>query len=200
MTAYPSEMEIWKAIPGYEGLYEVSNQGRVRTAEGKTTSSARFAKRVWKQRIMKQKWHERNGQKRQKDARVCLWKDGNEKTYLVARLVAMAFLPMPFDKLTVNHIDGDTTNNNVSNLEWSTIAENNRHGFRTGLFKATQKSVVLTRSDGEEVLFPSMSEADRFMGRRTGYTSLRISRSNYCYDTNGNRYIARLSKGGDPSS
>lgn len=69
--------EEWKDIPGYEGLYQASTLGRIRTCEGKTTSSARFEKRVWKQRIMKQKLNK--NRKGRIDARVCLWKDGKEK-------------------------------------------------------------------------------------------------------------------------
>ena len=126
-------MEQWKMIPGYEGLYEASTYGQIRTAEGKTTSNARYPKRVWKQRILKLKYvHRKNG--RLKDARVCLWKDGKEKTFLVSRLVAMTWCDGYADGLTVNHKDGNPLNNDCSNLEWISLAENIRHGFRTGLY------------------------------------------------------------------
>ena len=193
---YPSDVEIWKPIPGYEGLYEASSQGRIRTAEGKTTSSARFDRRVWQQRIMKQKWRNRkNGEKA--DARVCLWKDGKEKTFLVARLVAMSFLPAPYDKLTVNHINGDTHDNSVGNLEWATMAENNRLGFQTGLFSATEKPVILTQENGYEHYFASMADASRYLERNNGYVSCAIARCNFCYDQLGNKYHARLAVKGD---
>lgn len=80
-------MENWKEIPGYEGLYEASDQGRIRTCEGKTTRNARYTKRVWKQRVLKPKKTRRkkNGLY---DYHVSLWKDGHEKTWLVSRLVA----------------------------------------------------------------------------------------------------------------
>lgn len=58
---------------------------------------------------------------------------GVRKSYPVHRLVAMAFIPNPYGKETVNHIDGDKTNNNVSNLEWASQKENQRHKWRTGL-------------------------------------------------------------------
>jgi hypothetical protein len=126
-------MEQWKDIPGYEGLYQASTDGRIRTAEGKTTASARFPHRVWKQRIMKLKYQTRKSG-RSKDARVCLWKDGKEKTFLVSRLVALAWCDGYADGLTVNHKDGDPMNNHPDNLEWISLADNIRHGFRTGLY------------------------------------------------------------------
>ena len=201
MECCPSKIEVWKPIPGYEGLYEASNQGRIRTVEGKITSCAKYPKRVWTQRVMKLKWKERKGHTGKYDARVCLWKDGVEKTYLVSRLVAMSFLPCPFDKLTVNHIDGNPSNNNIENLEWVTRAENNRLGFETGLFNASQKPIILTNVNTlEDLRFSSMSEADRFMKRKPGYTSEKIARCNFCYDASGNKYTARLESDGDVPS
>lgn len=188
---FRSDIEVWKPIPGYEGLYEASSQGRIRTAEGKTTSSAWADRRVWQQRIMKQKWHKRKNGKHE-DARVCLWKDGKEKTYLVSRLVAMSFLPMPFDKLTVNHIDGNPSNNRIDNLEWCTHQENVQHAFDTGLQRNSQKPVVLTSTDGHELRFASMSEASRYLERGNGYVSNAMNKGRYCHDKCGVKYIARL--------
>lgn len=137
MISCPSDLqlpsEVWKDIPGYEGLYQASTLGRIRTCEGKTTSSARFEKRVWKQRIMKQKLT-KNGKGRI-DARVCLWKEGTEKTWLVARLIALTWCEGYAEGLTVNHKDGDPLNNIPSNLEWITRAANIQHGRKTGLYK-----------------------------------------------------------------
>ena len=188
---FRSDIEVWKPIPGYEGLYEASSQGRIRTAEGKTTSSAWADRRVWQQRIMKQKWHKRKNGKHE-DARVCLWKDGKEKTYLVSRLVAMSFLPMPFDKLTVNHIDGNPSNNRIDNLEWCTHQENVQHAFDTGLQRNSQKPVVLTSTDGHELRFVSMSEASRYLEHGNGYVSNAMKKGLYCHDKCGVKYTARL--------
>lgn len=199
MQVCPSESEVWKPIPGYEGLYEASSQGRIRTAEGKVTSSARFDRRVWQQRIMKQKWHKRKGVGKE-DARVCLWKDGKEKTFLVARLVAMSFLPAPYEKLTVNHINGDTTDNSVKNLEWVTLAENNRLGFQNGLFSATEKPIILTQDNGAAHYFASMADASRYLEKNEHYVSSALSRGHFCYDSLGTRYRARLYEGGDTDS
>ena len=186
----PSRIEEWKPIPGYEGLYEASTQGRIRSAEGKTTASARFPVRVWKQRILKPKVSKRKSG--HEDQRVSLWKDGTEQTVLVSRLVAMTFLPAPFSSLTVNHINGNPMDNRVENLEWCTRKENVQHGFKTGLYKANEKRVVLTETDGSEFKFKSMADADRFLGRSIGYTSESIIRGNYCHDDKGATYTARV--------
>lgn len=126
-------MEQWKDIPGYEGLYQASTQGRIRTCEGKITSSARFEKRVWKQRILKQKLCK--NRKGRTDARVSLWKDRKEKTWLVSRLVALTWCDGYADGLTVNHKNGNPLDNSAQNLEWMTRAANIQHGFKNGLYK-----------------------------------------------------------------
>jgi hypothetical protein len=72
--------ELWKDIPGYEGLYQASNLGRIRSAPGKTTSSARYKVRVWKVRIIKAKTERRcRNSKGKMDERVELWKNGTHK-------------------------------------------------------------------------------------------------------------------------
>lgn len=162
-------MEEWKDIPGYEGLYEASNLGRIRTNANKVTSSARFPVRHWKQRIMKQKYQKRrsNGKK---NARVCLWKDGKEKTFLVSRLIAMAWCDGYAEGLTVNHIDGNPENNNASNLEWVTMSDNIRKGFEDGLFSTT-KPCIMVMEDGTELHFRSLAAASRYLGMNNGYIS-----------------------------
>ena len=168
-------MEEWRSIPGYEMLYEVSNEGRIRTCEGKITSSARFDHRVWKQRIMKQKCTKNRFGRR--DCRVSLWKDGNEKTLLVARLVAMAFCDGYSEGMTVNHIDGNPLNNSAANLEWCTRAENIQKGFKEGLY-STAKQVSLIDRNGIEHRFSSRSEASRFLGKGNSYLATKINRNN----------------------
>src|SRR5690606_13076082 len=102
----------WKDVPGYEGIYEVSRSGQIRTKEGKTTFSKLHGKRVWRQRILKQKVS------KDKCCRVSLWKGGKERTWLVHRLVAKAFIPRVEGKNYINHIDGNRLNNHADNLEW----------------------------------------------------------------------------------
>ena len=125
-------MEEWRDIPGYEGLYQASTLGRIRTCEGKVTKSARFQHRVWKQRIMKLKCTK--NKKGRCDFRVELWKDGNHRTWLVSRLVAITWCDGYKDGMTVNHKNGDQLDNSVENLEWLSHGDNIRHGFASGLY------------------------------------------------------------------
>lgn len=159
--------EEWKDIPGYEGIYEASTLGRIRSNANKVTSNSRYSVRRWKQRIIKQKFQKRCTGK--KDARVCLWKDGKEKTFLVARLIAMTWCDNYKNGMTVNHIDGNPENNRAENLEWMTLGENIRHGFDTGLYP--QHSCVIIESDGTERHFRSYAEASRYLGKANGFVS-----------------------------
>lgn len=164
-------MEVWKDIPGYEGLYQASSEGRIRTCEGKTTSSARFPKRHWKQRILKYR-----GETYQTGYRVGLWKNGEETDWLVARLIAMTFIRIPNSEDTVNHIDGNRFNNHVENLEWVTLKENIQHAFRTGLMSTQHPTYLIEKKTYKIFSFRSEAEASRFLLRSSGYISNSINK------------------------
>lgn len=172
-------MTIYKQIPGYERLYEAGDDGSIWSCEGKTTfrklSDGSIQKRVWKRRKLKLK-----SEKRQRsthyDYRVDLWKNGTDKTLLVARLVAMTFVPNPYYKPCVNHIDGNTFNNRPDNLEWCTYAENNEHAFRTGLHKNNKSVKVVSSRNGFTNEFYSMAQASEWLGFNHGYISELLSR------------------------
>jgi hypothetical protein len=103
----------WKDVPDYEGIYEVSNTGLIRTWEHKVTHTELHGERTWNQRILKYRIG-RDG-----SCRVNLWKDGKPKTHAVHRIVALAFLDKPEGKKFIKHKDGNKTNNSSGNLEWS---------------------------------------------------------------------------------
>lgn len=163
--------ELWRDIPNYEGLYQASTKGRIRTCEGKTTITERHGVRHWKQRILKPKIATAQGNRG--DQRVTLWKDGKSKDHLVARLVALTWVEGFAPNMTVNHIDGDYKNNNIDNLEWLTLSDNIRHGFESGLYPS-KKVKVINNATGEETIYRSMAECDRAIGKYNGYISERF--------------------------
>lgn len=174
--------EKWRDVVDYEGIYEVSNKGRVRTHKHKTTYTKKHGVRHWKQRYLKDKTP--NG----RDVRVSLWKDGKTKDFLVHRLVAFAFIPKIEGKNCINHIDGNPKNNDVENLEWCTHLENNRHAFKTGLITTNMK-VKLINHLGIEYEFNSLSKAGAFLGRSHGYVSNKLKKNaSKLTDTKGNKY------------
>lgn len=105
--------EEWKAIKGYEGLYSVSNMGRV--------FSIRSNRNIYQ---------EKHRSSHNYYYRVSLNKNGNTSRFKVHRLVAQAFVTNPDNKPQVNHIDENTLNNYYSNLEWVNNKENANHGTR----------------------------------------------------------------------
>lgn len=168
-------MEIWKDIPGYEGIYQASTDGRIRSSPGKTTYTKRHGIRHWKTRIIKPKSCSNFNLC---GYRVTLWKNGKPKDFLVARLVCSTFHGNFINtKMTVNHIDGNRLNNKIENLEWLTLGDNIRAGFDTGLYKKNQKQIVfVNQKTGERTCFDSMAEASKFLGKNKGYISVLLKR------------------------
>lgn len=174
-------MEVWKDIPGYEGIYEASTDGNIRTKEGKVTSTKRHGTRHWKSRILKGR-----GNNPKTGRRVSLWKNGIPKDFLVARLVASTFLGNPPTGFTVNHKDGNRLNNKICNLEWLSLGDNIRHGFETGLY---HHQIPVTVTNGvEKFCFRSLAELDRFLGRHGGYSSGKLKKADCVTDTKGKIY------------
>lgn len=115
LTIESLDGEEWEDIPDYEGLYQVSNFGRVKSTNHRKTHILKPVPAS-------------NGY-----LQFCLSKKNVHKPAYVARLVAQAFIPNLDNKPQVNHIDGHPMNNHVSNLEWATQAENQQHAFKIGL-------------------------------------------------------------------
>lgn len=91
--------------------------------------------------------------------------DGTVGDTLAHRLVAKAFLPLIDGKDFVNHIDGDKANNDVSNLEWCTVSENNYHAVNTGLYASKMRTIKVSTDDGITWHnFASIVEASKFLG------------------------------------
>lgn len=174
------EKEIWKDVVGYEGYYDVSNLGRVRSVD-------RFVSNMFgTNTLRKSKLKKLKDQNRYK--RVGLNKDGKKKLFLVHRLVAEAFIPNPNNLPEINHIDENPSNNNVSNLEWCSRDYNLNYGTRGERISdknkisligkninnpSLSKAVLQFTLDGEFVAeYPSTREAERQTGIKNQSISL----------------------------
>lgn len=138
--------ELWKDIKGYEGLYQVSNFGRI--------------KRVTTGRILK-------GRKDSKGyLMVNLSKNSIVSNKIIHRIVAQAFIPKPENKPQVNHIDENKSNNVASNLEWVTAKENINHGTHNERMAKTQSIpiIAINIKTGESTEFNSGKECARQLG------------------------------------
>lgn len=115
--------ELWKPIKGYEGIYEVSNTGKVRSLDRVVITDTHPNGKLLKGKILK------NSVVRNYN-RVNLCVGNVRQKHRVARLVAVAFIPNPDNKPQVNHKDENTLHDNAENLEWCTAKENCNFGTR----------------------------------------------------------------------
>ena len=169
-----NENEIWKDVIGYEGLYQVSNLGNV-----KSYNSNRFKNGL----ILKQ------GTSKKGYKVIYFIKDRIKKTLSVHRLVAISFIENTYDKPQVNHINGIKYDNNIDNLEWVTNSENMKHAFVNGLKSFSEKrrnamnKKVIDNDNGK--IYQSAKDASQYFkinyhtlcnqlnGHRKNYTSLK---------------------------
>jgi len=131
-----SQVEFWKPIQGFEGYYDVSSQGRVRSWRH-PCRRGHVLRRDTPPRVLKESLN--NGGYR----RVILENaSGSRKTLLVHQLVAKAFIPNPEGRTQVNHLTGLKKDCRVDGLEWTTPAENTHHAVRYGLLAAKPEEQV----------------------------------------------------------
>ena len=152
--------EIWKDVVGYEGLYQVSNLGRVKSLPRRIIVG--WADYVSKEKILSQANH-RQGYKF-----VCFHRNGKQKTYKVHRLVAEAFISNPNNYKCINHKNENPSNNNVDNLEWCNHSYNNNYGTRNERVRnATCKIVEQYTKDGQYIRdWNGTREIQRVLGIR----------------------------------
>ena len=165
--------KVWKPVPGYESLYEVSDQGDVRSIAYLYSRTRTVMPRNSPRNLRLET--SRDGYKR-----VVLCINGFHKHFSVHRLVAMAFIPNPSALPQINHIDENPANNHVENLEWCDGKANCNHGLhrqriveRQTNAKYHSKAVSQYTLDGRYIAtYPSTREAER----QTGIASEQISR------------------------
>lgn len=122
--------EIWKNIEGYEGFYQVSNTGNVRSLDRIINAPTIFGEETHilkKGKILKGRYSKIKRKKYVNYQTVALLKDGKRKQFYIHRLVASSFIPNPENKPQIDHIDGNPHNNCVENLRWCTQKENNNN-------------------------------------------------------------------------
>lgn len=154
--------EIWKEIEGWEGLYSVSNCGRVKSLTH-TTVDKIGRPHTYKGRILSQ------GKDKDGYCFITLFRNGRTVGYRVHRLVALAFIPNPDNYDQINHIDEDKNNNCVQNLEWCNNSYNIRYGsgirrrsLRRRNSPQQSKPVQCFSQSGELIsIYPSVAEAAR---------------------------------------
>ena len=172
-------MELWKDIPNTNGEYRISSNGKI-----VTTKTGRVHKVTIDERGYE---------------RVRLFKVNRKRMFKVHRLVAITFIPNPYNKEQVNHKDGNKRNNCVDNLEWVTNLENMRHSRQNGLHdghkrfcEAHKKPVIATHiQSGEEIVFDSIMAARNTIGTSHVQEVIKGLR----YEAKG--YTFRYAKGGD---
>lgn len=159
--------EIWKDIEGYNGFYQVSNLGRVKSTGGWCGTSKRREK-IRATSLTKDGY-----------VKVRLLYQGKDKTERIHRLVAKAFIPNKDNKDTVNHKDGNKENNIVDNLEWVNRKEQMIHAYKLGLKQSrigvNNSNSKLTREQVIEIRKTYIPNSKKFgtvaLGKKYGVTN-----------------------------
>lgn len=174
---YDDMMEVWRPVKGYEGLYEVSDQGAVRSLPRKVsiftkgTLAKTYRRGVELKPFMVRKY-----------PNVILYKDGKGKHFQVHRLVASTFIPNPQNLTQINHKDENPGNNRVENLEWCTPQYNGSYGTRPSKYMRKVSQYTLR---GEKVAtYDSVGEAAKAVGCH--YTSI-----SHCCSAKGKEKTAK---------
>lgn len=137
---------IWKPVPEYEGYYEISNDGLLRSVNRISINSLGYCRHLRGCLIAPSKG--RCGY-----IKYSLNKDGKSQTINAHQLVAITFMEhsRTNNRMTINHIDGNKTNNHVNNLEIVTITENRRHAIRTGLWNQRGVNAVKAKLSSDNL-------------------------------------------------
>ena len=182
-----SKSEIWKDVPSFIGILQVSNFGRIKRLakyrNTKSNSKAYMPDKILKQSISTYGYY-----------KVCISIDNNRHDLLAHRLIAEAFIPNPDVKHQINHINGIKTDNSIDNLEWVSCKENIKHAHATGLSAMQLKGAANKLS---EKLYQYDLEGNfikEWTGIREACNQLKIDRSNMNRHLNGKIKILKNNK------
>lgn len=159
--------EIWKDIPGYEGIYQISNQGRVKSCDRYAKGRSKLGR--WLKGRIKAIHTANNGY-----PTVSVCKESQQSCFLVHRLIAEAFIPNPLGKKCINHINGVRTDNRIENLEWCTYSENAIHAIKVlktpfgGTNQVNWIPITIQKTNGTSLQFKSITHAAAFLGCSRG--------------------------------
>lgn len=184
--------EIWKPIKGYEGYYEASNLGNIRSVDRVILSTANILHTEHKQlrrgRVLKQG----NGRKGYKI--VVLQRDGQKRTMYTHRIIAMTFVENPYNKPCIDHINGVCTDNRAENLRWCTQKENINNPNtvyknldtlkQNALTNCKAKTILQLDKDSLEVIQEILPKSSYF--KDMGYVRAYITSA--CRNRNKNAY------------
>lgn len=146
--------KIWRDIPGYEGHYQASNLGRIRSIKHEPY-------------IILKSDFQRNGYKR-----VYFWINNKKRNILVHRMVAICFVPNPRGLKEINHIDEDKANNNASNLQWCTHSYNIRYGHTIEKISASHIGKKLSEEHKQKLRIDSSNKRWMNNGSRESFVKL----------------------------
>lgn len=171
--------EVWKDIKGYEGIYQVSNLGRIKRV-CRFVSGKHLREKILKGGIYPNGYHF-----------VCLRKNGVNTNHLSHRLVANAFVNNSRGVSDVNHIDGDKLNNRADNLEWVTRSENLKHALKIGLIdnQCKIRRKVIIQNSKVTIEFESMKSCAEFFGFKKGWLQNKIRKHGLSFYYLGYRIV-----------
>jgi hypothetical protein len=188
------ENEIWKAIEGFEGLYEISNMGRVK-------SLARVAHRPKVGPLPVKEKIRCTPLNTSGYPSIFLSKDGVTTQFRIHRLVAQAFIPNPDNLPQVNHLNNVKTDNRAENLEWITLLGNvyhavelygskwgSHHNHNTGIEHHGAQPILIISPDGSKMYFQTVKEAARELGLKRTTVNARITGQCPPIDSAGTEY------------